>query len=83
MVGLCRFEDAQPTTMFNLFIGKMYTAISMPFYISRFVEARGRGYTILPEFTAPSDPHLFRDVNLPFDVSNDVDLEGKTQLSFS
>lgn len=81
MVGPCRDENAQPVTMWNNVIGNVGTVVSMKFYKARFAEVRDRCYTILPDFADGSEPNLFRDVNLPFNVANDEDREGRTQLT--
>lgn len=47
----------------------------MEFYRELSVEVKERGYTILQDFTDPSDIDLFRYVNRPFSVTNDADLK--------
>lgn len=46
------------------------------------MEVRERGCTILPDFDGHSDPDFFRNVNLPFDITNDAELERKTKVAF-
>lgn len=41
-----------------------------------------QGYIILSYFADTSGNDLSWDVNLPFDVVNDSELEGRTQLAF-
>lgn len=65
MVGHCRGEDFQPTAVFNTDIGKMSTAVSMEFSKAMFSEIWERSYTILSDFTDPSDHGLFQDVTHP------------------
>lgn len=47
-----------------------------------FAEVREGSHTILPRFTNLPDPDLLWDVNLHYDVSNDAELEGRTQVIF-
>lgn len=76
-------EDGQPTAAFNNLIGKIGTEVSMALYKSRVVEAKECGYTVLPDFADTSNPDLFRDVKLLFDVAKDAALERRTQVDFS
>lgn len=82
MIGTFRGEDAQPTAVFNNIIEKMGTEVSMALYTARFVEVRERGYTLLPDFTNPSNPDLFRDFNLLFGGGNDVDRDSGHKWSY-
>lgn len=74
MVGPCYGGDFKPTAILNMVIEKNCTAISMEFYKTRLVEVRESGYAILSDFADPSEPEIFRDVNLSFDTANDAEL---------
>lgn len=82
MVGPCRGGGVQYTTMFQTVIGMIYSTVSMEYYKTRFSEGMEHGYTILPGFADTSHRDLFRDVNLPFDIDHDAELEGGIQLAF-
>lgn len=45
-------------------------------------EVGERYCTILSQLTNLSDPDIFRDINIHFDISKDVELEGRTQAGF-
>lgn len=80
--GPCPDECDQPTPVFSSVIGKMDNAVFTAIYEAVMVEVMMRYYIILPDTDAPSDPDLFRDIKLPFDVADDAELERTSQLSF-
>lgn len=80
MDGACRGEVAQPTTVFDTVIGELENAVYIPLYEARFVEVKKHTYRILLDYNDASEPELFRDGKLGFDVSNDAELEVRTQL---
>lgn len=60
----------------------MNAVVSKEFYKSRFVETRKSVYTIMLDLADRSDPDLFWDINLRFDVAKEVEVEVRTQVSF-
>lgn len=46
------------------------------------MEVREPGYTALTDCADPSDPDLFRGVNLSFDIAKDEEIEGRTKVDF-
>lgn len=81
MVGPCRSEGARLKAVFNTAIWKVYSSVSMLIYRDWCVYVMYRSYTVLQDFTDPSAPDLFRELILPFRVSNEADVKGTTKLA--
>lgn len=82
MTGPCLYENSQLTTVFNTVLGEIEAVYSMSFYEELFIEVMERRYTIVPDFTDPSDPELFCYVNQGVNVANDTDLDIRRQFPF-
>lgn len=69
------------TTVFNPVIAMMSIPDYMVHFKARFVKVRERFYIILGDLGHLSDTDISQDTNLPFDVTNDAELEERRQVA--
>lgn len=76
----CRAPECTPSHICERVVDQNRTGIVMAYFKVIFVEVREREYTILEDFSAPTNARFFEGVEWPHpDVG---DLDGRTQIDF-